>query len=160
MAGDKSGINLKGVKMSMNPFCEIAIEEAVRLKEAKKVSEIVAISIGPKQSLDQIRQAMALGADSGIHIETDERIDKDVQPLFVSKILKHFVDKDGYDLVIMGKQSIDDDYSQTGQMLAGMLDWPQATFASKVDADVENKTIDVEREIDGGMQVLRVSLPC
>jgi len=97
VAGDKSGINLKGVKMSMNPFCEIAVEEAVRMKESKKVSEIVAISIGPKQSLDQIRQAMALGADSGIHIETDERIDKDIQPLFVSKILKHFVEKNGYD---------------------------------------------------------------
>lgn len=158
VAGDKSGINLKGVKMSMNPFCEIAVEEAVRMKESKKVSEIVAISIGPKQSLDQIRQAMALGADSGIHIETDERIDKDIQPLFVSKILKHFVEKNGYDQVVMGKQSIDDDYNQTGQMLAGMLNWPQATFASKV--TLNEDSVDVEREIDGGMQALRMTYPC
>jgi len=158
VAPDKSGINLKGVKMSMNPFCEIAIEEAVKLKESKSVSEIVALSIGPKQSLDQIRQAMALGADKGIHIETDERIDKEIQPLLVSKILKHFVERDSYDMVIMGKQSIDGDYNQTGQMLAGMLNWPQATFASKV--EVADGKIDVEREVDGGMQKVRLTSPC
>ena len=118
--------------MSMNPFCEIAIEEAIRLKEKKKVSEVVAVTIGPKQSLDTLRQALALGADKGIHIETTQRIDKEVQPLLVSKILEHLVNRDSFDMVVMGKQSIDDDYNQTGQMLAGMLNWPQATFASKV----------------------------
>jgi len=102
---------------------------------------------------------MALGADKGIHIETDKRIDKEVQPLFVSKILKHFVDRDNYNMVIMGKQSIDGDYNQTGQMLAGMLDWPQATFASKVEF-CDDDTVDVDREIDGGMQTLKLQFPC
>jgi electron transfer flavoprotein beta subunit len=157
---DKSGVNLTGVKFSMNPFCEIAVEEAVRLKEKGQVSEITAVSIGPKQSLDTLRQAMALGADNAIHIQTDSPIDKEVQPLLVSRVLQHFIKRDSYDMVLMGKQSIDDDYNQTGQMLAGMLEWPQATFASKVEVSEDSKSVQVEREIDGGNQVLKMSFPC
>eukprot|EP00511_Aplanochytrium_stocchinoi_P002943 CAMPEP_0204824402 /NCGR_PEP_ID=MMETSP1346-20131115/2426_1 /ASSEMBLY_ACC=CAM_ASM_000771 /TAXON_ID=215587 /ORGANISM="Aplanochytrium stocchinoi, Strain GSBS06" /LENGTH=254 /DNA_ID=CAMNT_0051951545 /DNA_START=180 /DNA_END=943 /DNA_ORIENTATION=- len=154
---DKTGVELKNVKMSMNPFCEIAVEEAVRLKEAGIVKEVVAVSVGPKQAQETIRTALAMGADSGIHITTDMRTDQELQPLAVSKLLKSIVEKETPDIVVLGKQAIDDDSNQTGQMLAGLLDWPQATFASKV--KVEDKNLTVTREIDGGVQTLSMTLP-
>mmetsp|Transcript_34900 Transcript_34900/g.31426 ORF Transcript_34900/g.31426 Transcript_34900/m.31426 type:complete len:143 (-) Transcript_34900:385-813(-) len=121
--GDGSGVDLGNVKMSMNPFCEIAIEEALRLKEKKKIAEIVALSVGPKQSQETLRTALALGADKAIHVSTDHRIDQYIQPLLISKIFKYFVERDNYNLVLMGKQSIDDDMNNTGQLLAGLLNW-------------------------------------
>mmetsp|Transcript_4172 Transcript_4172/g.4810 ORF Transcript_4172/g.4810 Transcript_4172/m.4810 type:complete len:254 (+) Transcript_4172:178-939(+) len=154
---DKTGVELKNVKMSMNPFCEIAVEEAVRLKEAGIVKEVVAVSVGPKQAQETIRTALAMGADRGIHITTDMRTDQELQPLAVSKLLKSIVEKETPDIVVLGKQAIDDDSNQTGQMLAGLLDWPQATFASKV--KVEDKNLTVTREIDGGVQTLSMTLP-
>mmetsp|Transcript_6848 Transcript_6848/g.7873 ORF Transcript_6848/g.7873 Transcript_6848/m.7873 type:complete len:254 (-) Transcript_6848:2933-3694(-) len=157
VAADKTGVELKNVKMSMNPFCEIAVEEAVRLKEKGVVSEIVAVSVGPKQAQETIRTALAMGADRGIHVQTDMRTDQDLQPLAVSKILKHVVEQESPDLVVLGKQAIDDDANQTGQMLAGLLDWPQATFASEV--NIEDKSLKVSREIDGGLQTLAMTLP-
>ena len=126
---DQSGVELQNVKMSMNPFDEIAVEEGVRLKEAGKIDELIAVSIGPAQSQETIRTALAMGADRGILIETDD----EVQPLAVAKLLKAVCDKESPDLVIVGKQSIDDDSNQTGQMLSALLDWPQATFASKLE---------------------------
>jgi len=125
-------VDLNNVKMSVNPFCEIAIEEAVRLKEKKIVSEIVALSIGPKQCQESLRTALAIGADKGIHVQTDIRTDNDLQPLAVAKIFKNIVEKEKIDLVIVGKQSIDGDNCVTGPLLAGLLGWSQATFASKV----------------------------
>lgn len=154
---DKTGVELKNVKMSMNPFCEIAVEEAVRLKEAGVVKEIVAVSVGPKQAQETIRTALAMGADRGIHVQTDLRTDQDLQPLAVSKILKSLVEKETPDIVILGKQAIDDDANQTGQLLAGLLDWPQATFASEV--KIEDKNLSVTREVDGGLQTLAMTLP-
>ena len=156
----KTGIELSGVKMSMNPFCEIALEEAVRLKEKKKVKEIVALTIGPKQGLDVLRQALAQGADKGVHLQTDLRVDKEIQPFMVAQTLQHFVERDKFDMVIMGKQSIDGDYNQTGQMLAGLLKWPQATFASNVRIFDDLKSCEVDREVDGGIETLKLSLPC
>jgi len=155
---DGSGVDLTNVKMSMNPFCEIALEEAIRQKEAKKVSEVVALSIGPNKATDTLRNALALGADKGIHILTDLRIDQAIQPLLVAKILKKFVERDNFGLVFLGKQSIDDDFNQTGQMLAGLLGWPQATFISKLNIKNEQEA-EVTREIDGGLQTLGVKLP-
>lgn len=154
---DKTGVELNNVKMSMNPFCEIAVEEAVRLKEAGVVKEIVAVSVGPKQAQETIRTALAMGADRGVHVTTDLRTDQELQPLAVSKILQKLVEKETPDIVMLGKQAIDDDANQTGQILAGLLDWPQATFASEVKVDGENLT--VTREIDGGLQTLAMGLP-
>jgi electron transfer flavoprotein beta subunit len=150
---DQTGVDLANVKMSMNPFDEIAIEEAVRLKEAGTASEIVAISIGPEKAQDQIRQALAMGADRGILIKTDS----DVEPLGVAKLLQKVVEEEKPELVILGKQAIDDDSNQTGQMLAALLGWGQGTFASKVEkTDGELK---VTREIDGGLQTVSLKLP-
>jgi electron transfer flavoprotein beta subunit len=155
---DQTGMDLANVKMSVNPFDEIAVEEAVRLKEAGKVEEIIAVTIGPEKAQEQLRTAMAIGADRGILVKTDAPIDLGgVEPLAVAKTLKALIDKEGPDLVIMGKQSIDDDSNQTGQMLAALLDWPQATFASKVELDGDNAT--VTREIDGGLETLKIPLP-
>ncbi|MEM6904024.1 MAG: electron transfer flavoprotein subunit beta/FixA family protein, partial [Pseudomonadota bacterium] len=140
-------------KMSMNPFDEIAVEEAVRLKEAGKVEEIVAVSLGVKQCQETIRTAMAMGADRGILVETEDTL----EPLAVAKALKALVDKEQPKLVILGKQAIDDDSNQTGQMLAALLGWGQATFASKVELDSDKAT--VTREIDGGLQTVEVKLP-
>ncbi|KAL0589917.1 hypothetical protein ABG067_001883 [Albugo candida] len=155
-----NGVDLKNVKMSMNPFCEIAVEEAIRLKEKKQVSEVIAVSIGPKQAQETIRTALAMGADRGIHVETDLRTDQELQPLAVAKILKALVDKEEPKLVICGKQSIDSDAAQTGPLLAGLLDWSQATFASKVEFNEELKDhFLVTRETDAGVQVLKLSLP-
>ncbi|MEZ5910069.1 MAG: electron transfer flavoprotein subunit beta/FixA family protein [Hyphomicrobiaceae bacterium] len=150
---DGSGVELANVKMSMNPFDEIAVEEAIRIKEAGKAKEIVAVSIGPQKAQETIRTALAMGADRGLLVETDET----VEPLAVAKLLKSIVEAEKPDLVILGKQAIDDDSNQTGQMLAALLDWPQATFASKV--VLEDGKMRVTREVDGGLETLELPLP-
>jgi electron transfer flavoprotein beta subunit len=150
---DKTGVETANVKMSMNPFDEIAVEEAIRLKEAGKVTEIVAVSIGPQQSQETIRTALAMGADRGIHVLTDQV----VEPLAVAKLFKAIVAKETPSLVILGKQAIDDDCNQTGQMLAALLDWPQATFASKLQLEADSAK--VTREVDGGLETIEVKLP-
>jgi electron transfer flavoprotein beta subunit len=150
---DNSGVDIANVKMSMNPFDEIAVEEAVRLKEKGVVTEIIAVSCGVTQCQETLRTAMAIGADRAILVETAEEL----QPLAVAKILKALVDKEQPSLVILGKQAIDDDCNQTGQMLAALADMPQATFASKV--DVADGKASVTREVDGGLETLAVSLP-
>lgn len=156
---DRSGVELANVKMSVNPFDEIAVEEAVRLKESGQAEEVIVVSIGPEKAQEQLRTAMAIGADRGILIKTDQPIDLGgVEPLAVAKTLKALVDQETPDLIIMGKQAIDDDSSQTGQMLAALLGWPQATFASKL--DIEKNKASVVREIDGGLETIKVSTPC
>jgi electron transfer flavoprotein beta subunit len=150
---DQSGVDLANVKMSMNPFCEIAVEEAVRMKEKSGVEEIIVVSIGPQQAQETIRTALAMGADRGILIQTDDA----VEPLTVAKLLAKVVEEESPELVILGKQAIDDDSNQTGQMLAALLDWPQATFASEV-AITDGKA-SVTREIDGGLQTIEVDMP-
>lgn len=155
---DGSGVDLANVKMSMNPFDEIAVEEAVRLKEAGKATEIIAVTIGPDKAQETLRTAMAIGADKGILVQTDIATDLGgVEPLAVAKALKAVVEKENPDLIIMGKQSIDDDSNQTGQMLGALLNWAQATFASKVElGDGDAK---VTREVDGGLETISVKLP-
>lgn len=154
---DKTGVEMNNVKMSMNPFCEIAVEEAIRLKEKKVVTEIIAVSIGPKQAQETIRTALAMGADRGIHIETSLRTDTELQSLAVAKLLAKVVVKETPDLVILGKQSIDSDAAQTGPMLAGLLNWPQATFASEL--QVEENALTITRETDTGMETLAMAAP-
>jgi len=151
--GDGTGVDLTNAKMAINPFCEIAIEEAIRIKESGAADEVIAISVGPQVSQEQIRTALALGADRGILVQTDEQ----AEPLAVAKILKTIVDKEGIDLVILGKQSIDTDNNQVGQMLAALCNYPQGTFASK--AEIKDGKIEVTREIDGGEQTVLLSLP-
>jgi electron transfer flavoprotein beta subunit len=150
---DQTGVDLANVKMSMNPFCEIAVEEAVRLKEKGIATEAVAVSIGPAQAQETLRTALAMGADRGILIQTDA----DPEPLVVAKLLKAVVGEENPSLVIMGKQAIDGDNNAVGQMLAALLDWPQATFASKIEIDGEKAR--VTREVDGGLQTLELDLP-
>jgi electron transfer flavoprotein beta subunit len=150
---DGSGVDLANVKMSMNPFDEIAVEEAVRLKEAGVASEIVAVSIGPAKAQETLRTALAMGADRAILVESDEA----VEPLAVAKILKAVFDEEQPGLVVMGKQAIDDDSNQTGQMLAALTGRPQGTFASKV--EVEGDHVTVTREVDGGLETVRLKLP-
>ena len=150
---DQSGVDLANVKMAMNPFDEIAVEEAMRLKEAGIATEVIAVSAGVAQCQETLRTAMAIGADRGILIESDV----DLQPLAVAKLLKAVVAKEQPQLVILGKQAIDDDSNQTGQMLAALLGWPQATFASKVEIGTEGVT--VTREIDGGLETLALPIP-
>src|SRR3990170_3834920 len=150
---DGSGVDLANVKMSMNPFDEIAVEEAVRLKEQGKATEIVAVSIGPQQAAETIRTALAMGADRGILVKADGP----VEPLAVAKILKAVVDAEKPGLVIMGKQAIDDDCNQTGQMLAALTGWPQGTFASKI--AIDGDSIQVTREVDGGLQTVKLKGP-
>ena len=150
---DGTGVDIANVKMSMNPFDEIAIEEAVRLKEKGVATEVVAVSCGVAQCQETLRTAMAIGADRAILVETTEEL----QPLAVAKLLKALADKEQPGLVILGKQAIDDDANQTGQMLAALADWPQATFASKV--DVADGKAQVTREVDGGLETLSISLP-
>ncbi|MBL6735971.1 MAG: electron transfer flavoprotein subunit beta/FixA family protein [Burkholderiales bacterium] len=150
---DQSGVETANVKMSMNPFDEIAVEEAVRLKESGVVSEIVAVSVGSAPCQETLRTALALGADRAIHVETDQ----ETQPLGVAKVLEKIVSTEEPQAVIMGKQAIDDDFNQTGQMLAAKLGWSQATFASKV--EVDGSAALVTREIDGGLETLKVTLP-
>ena len=151
--GDGTGVDLTNAKMAINPFCEIAIEEAIRIKESGAAEEVIAVSVGPKVSQEQIRTALALGADRGILVETDQQ----VEPLAVAKILKTLVEKEGIDLVILGKQSIDTDNNQVGQMLAALCNYPQGTFACK--AEFKDGKIEVTREIDGGEQTVLLSLP-
>lgn len=150
---DGSGVELANVKMSMNPFDEIAVEEALRLREAGKATEVVAISIGPAQAQDTVRTALAMGADRGIVIEAPGP----VEPLAVAKLLKAVIAEEAPDLVILGKQAIDDDCNQTGQMLAGLTGWPQGTFASRLTLTADG--IEVTREVDGGLQTVQLKLP-
>ncbi|MEM7468902.1 MAG: electron transfer flavoprotein subunit beta/FixA family protein [Pseudomonadota bacterium] len=150
---DGSGVDLANVKMSMNPFDEIAVEEALRIQEAGKAEEVVAVSIGPSQCQETLRTAMAMGADRGILVESDEEI----QPLAVAKILKAVVEKESPDLVILGKQAIDDDSNQTGQMLSALLGWSQGTFLCELELDGDG--LSIKREIDGGTQALKLSMP-
>ena len=150
---DGSGVELSNVKMSMNPFDEIAIEEALRIKESGKATEVIVVSIGPAQTAETIRAGLAMGADRGVHVKTDGP----VEPLAVAKLLKGVVDAEQPGLVIMGKQAIDDDCNQTGQMLAALLGWPQATFASKVVPG--EGVVEVTREVDGGLQTLELKTP-
>jgi electron transfer flavoprotein beta subunit len=151
---DGTGVETQNVKMSMNPFCEIAVEEAVRLKEAGKATEIVAVSLGGPQCAETIRTALAMGADRGIHVQTDVEL----QPLAVAKLLKAVVDKEKPELCILGKQAIDDDANQTGQMLSALLGWPQATYASKLVINGDG-TANVTREVDGGLETIQVKMP-
>ena len=150
---DLSGVETLNVKHSLNPFDEIGVEEAVRLKEAKQADTIIAVSCGPAKCQETLNTALAMGADEAIHLETD----KELFPLAVAKLLRKVAEDEKIDLVILGKQSIDDDFGQTGQILAGLLDWPQFTFASKVELD--GKNIQVVREIDGGLETLKSTLP-
>jgi len=154
---DGSGVVKDSVKHSMNPFCEIAVEEAVRLKEAKIAKEIIAMSIGPKQSNETIRTALAMGCDRGVHVECDQATLDGLTPLQVSKIMAKVVEEEGTDLVIVGKQSIDGDYGQTAQMLATQLDWSQGTSLYSLKHDGGSAT--VEREIDGGLETLELATP-
>ncbi|MBH0056121.1 electron transfer flavoprotein subunit beta/FixA family protein [Pseudoalteromonas sp. SWXJZ94C] len=150
---DNSDVDLTNVKMAMNPFCEIAIEEAIRLKEAGTASEVVAVTIGPKASQEQLRTALALGADKAIHIETDEKLES----LHIAKLLAKIVEQESPELVILGKQSIDSDNNQTGQMLAALTNRGQGTFASKV--VINDGKVNVTREVDGGLQTVALNLP-
>jgi len=150
---DESGVDLANVKMSMNPFDEISVEQAVRLQEAGTATETIAVSIGPDKAAETIRTSLAMGIDRGIHVNTDA----EVEPLAVAKILKAIVEEEKPDLVILGKQAIDDDSNQTGQMLAALLGWPQATFANSMEKDGNSLT--VGREVDGGIQTIKVTLP-
>ncbi|MEM8841774.1 MAG: electron transfer flavoprotein subunit beta/FixA family protein [Pseudomonadota bacterium] len=154
---DNSGVDLANVKMSMNPFDEIAVEESIRLKEAGKVEEIVAVSIGVKQCQETLRTALAMGADRAILVEAAETTDTDIEPLAVAKILAKIVEEEAPGLVICGKQAIDNDMNATGQMLAALLGWSQATFASEL--AIEGDSATVTREVDGGLQVIKVNMP-
>ena len=153
---DKSGVEKDNVKMSMNPFDEIAVEEAVRLKEKGIVTEIIILSIGSESSQETIRTGLAMGGDRGILVKSS---DEDIDPLNIGKIIKKVCDKENPDLIILGKQAIDDDCNQTGQILATLLKYPQATFASKVEKNTDD-TLNVTREVDGGLETIKVKIPC
>jgi len=158
VAGDGSGVELANVKMSMNPFCEIACEEAIRLKEKGLCEEAVAVSIGPKQAQETLRSALAMGCDRAIHITTDARLDQGgLDPLAVAQLLQKIVEKESPDLVLVGKQSIDGDHGTTAPMLAELLGWSQATFAASL--NVDGTTAEVERETDAGTEVIKIQLP-
>jgi|TARA_R110002126_G_scaffold13877_7_gene59301 electron transfer flavoprotein beta subunit len=154
---DGSGVDLANVKMSMNPFDEISVEQAVRLKEAGVASEVIVVSIGVKQAQETLRTALAMGADRAILVLATEDVHDNIEPLDVAKILRKLAEDEGADLILTGKQAIDNDMNATGQMLSALLGWSQATFASKV--EVENGTARVTREVDGGLQTVNVSLP-
>merc|ERR1712002_883530 len=154
---DNSGVVTDGVKHSMNPFCEIAVEEAVKLKEKKLIKEVVAVSCGPQQSQETIRTALAMGADRGIHVEVSGKDYEALGPLQVSKIMAALAKKEDAQLIILGKPAIDDDCNQTGQMTAALLDWPQGTFASEV--SLEGDKVKVVREIDGGLETIKINTP-
>lgn len=157
MKSDKTGVVTDGVKHSLNPFDEIAVEEAVRLKEKKLASELVAVTCGPASCQETLRTALAMGIDKAIHVEVDAKQYETLQPIHVSKILAKLAEKEKIDLVIVGKQAIDDDSNQTAQMTAGFLNWPQATFVSKVEKDSDG--LQITREIDGGLETIKVKLP-
>jgi electron transfer flavoprotein beta subunit len=150
---DGSGVNLAHVKMSINPFCEIAVEESVKMKEAGTVSEIILVTIGNSKSQESLRKGLAMGADRAIHVETEQNL----EPLAIAKILTKITEKEQPNMVILGKQTIDNDNNQTGQMLSALLGWPQGTFASKI--DVDSNSVNVTREIDGGLETLSLKLP-
>lgn len=150
---DKTGVETNNVKMSMNPFDEISVEEAIRMKESGTIEEIIIVSIGVQQCQETIRTALAMGADRGIHVKSDE----DLEPLAIAKILKHLVEKESPELVILGKQAIDDDSNQTGQMLAALLGWSQGTYASKIELTGDKAKI--TREVDSGLENIEVNLP-
>ncbi|KAA3455698.1 electron transfer flavoprotein subunit beta, mitochondrial [Gossypium australe] len=152
---DKSGVETQNVKMSMNPFCEIALEEALKIKESGLAKEVVAVTMGPSNCVDTLRTGLAMGADRGIHVEAA----RDLVPLSVAKVLKKLVEVENPELLILGKQAIDDDCNQTGQMIAALLGWPQGTFASKVVLDKEKQVATVDREVDGGLETLCLDLP-
>ncbi len=154
---DGSGVDLANVKMSMNPFDEIAVEQAIRLKEAGKVEEIIAVSIGVKQSQETLRTALAMGADRAILITCTDDVNEDLEPLTVAKLLKGVIDEEKPNLVLCGKQAIDNDMNATGQMLAALVGWSQGTFASEL--DIEDNSAIVTREVDGGLQTIKISLP-
>ena len=153
---DKSGVETENVKMSMNPFDEIAVEEAVRMKEKGQINEIIVLSVGSDKSQETIRSGLAMGGDRGILVKTDN---EQIEPLNIAKVIKSICDKEKPDLVILGKQAIDDDCNQTGQIVATLLNIPQATFASELKKNDDN-TLDVTREIDGGLETIRVNIPC
>ncbi|ESW16089.1 hypothetical protein PHAVU_007G128300 [Phaseolus vulgaris] len=152
---DKTGVVTQNVKMSMNPFCEIALEEALRIRESGLASEVVAVSIGPSQCVDTLRTGLAMGANRGIHVESTASL----FPLSVAKIFRKLVEIEKPDLLILGKQAIDDDCNQTGQMVAGLLNWPQGTFASKVVLDKAKRVATVDREVDDGIETVCLNLP-
>ena len=154
---DNSGVDLANVKMSMNPFDEIALEEAIRLKESGKATEVVAVSIGVMQSQETLRTALAMGADRAILIEATEDIDSDIEPLTVAKIITKIIEEESPSLVLCGKQAIDNDMNATGQMISALMRWSQATFASKIELD--DQTARVTREVDGGLQTIEIKLP-
>jgi len=154
---DGSGVDLANVKMSMNPFDEIAVEQAIRLREAGKVEEIIVVSVGVKQAQETLRTALAMGADRAILIEAVDNVHNDVEPLAVAKLLKAVVEEEAPGLVLCGKQAIDNDMNATGQMLAAILGWSQATFASELDVDGDHAV--VTREVDGGLQTIKVTMP-
>ena len=154
---DGSGVDLANVKMSMNPFDEIAVEQAIRLKEAGKADEVIAVSVGVKQAQETLRTALAMGADRAILVVAADDVHTDIEPLAVAKILKGIVDEEQPGLVLCGKQAIDNDMNATGQMLSALMGWSQATFASEVDIDGDSAT--VTREVDGGLQTIKVNMP-
>ena len=151
---DQSGVETANIKMSMNPFDEIGVEEAIRLREAGKAEEVIAVSLGPQQCQETIRTALAMGADRGIHVKTDDEL----QPLAVAKLLKAVIEVEQPGLVILGKQAIDDDSNQTGQMVAALLGWPQATFASEL--EIGDNSARIIREVDGGLETVDIKVPC
>jgi electron transfer flavoprotein beta subunit len=156
---DKTAVELENVKMSMNPFCEIAVEEGLRLKEKGHISELIAVSAGPDKAAETLRQALAMGADRAIHLKTSMRTDQELQPLAVAKLLKQVVEKESPSLVLLGKQAIDSDSNQTGSMLAGLLGWPQAGSASKVEVNDGRTHLQVDKEVDAGIQQVKIPLP-
>lgn len=150
---DNTDVDLNGAKMSINPFDEIAVEEAIRLKEAGKAEEIIVLSVGPTQCQETLRTALAMGADRGIHVATDDKY----EPLNIAKVIKAIAEQEQPGLILMGKQAIDDDYNQTGQILSALLDWPQASFVSKL--DVNGNTLQATREVDGGLETIELQKP-
>jgi len=156
---DKTAVDIDNVKMSMNPFCEIAVEEGLRMKEKGHITELIVVSAGPDKTAETLRQALAMGADRAIHLKTTLRTDQELQPLAVSKLLAKLVEKESPNLVLLGKQAIDGDSNQTGSMLAGHLGWPQAGCASKIDVSEDKTSLLVEREVDAGIQQVSCSLP-
>jgi len=156
---DKSAVELDNVKMSMNPFCEIAVEEGIRLKEKGHIKELVAVSAGPDKAAETLRQALAMGADRAIHLKTSMRTDQELQPLAVAKLLQKVVEKESPSMVLVGKQAIDDDSNQTGQLLAGLMGWPQASSASNVQVSEDQASVAVAKEVDAGIQDVTMPLP-
>jgi len=156
---DRSAVDIDSVKMSMNPFCEIAVEEGLRMKEKGHLSELIAVSCGPDKAAETLRQALAMGADRAIHIKTALRTDQELQPLHVAKLLAKIVEKESPTMVLLGKQAIDDDSNQTGAMLAGLMGWPQAGCASNVQLDESKTFVTVAREVDSGIQEVKCPLP-